>query len=294
MAEAEQVYTASPVKRKRRTQAELAELQAALYAEITQAPPYTVRQAYYQMSVQGMVPKTEAGYDVVQRELLKMRRAGKLPYSAIADSTRWMRKPRSYSSMEEALLETARSYRLNLWRDADVYVEIWLEKDALAGVIKDVTFMYDVPLMVARGFSSDTFLYPSGMHAASVGKPCYYYYFGDHDPSGVMIDRKVEEQLRAFAPNAEIHFQRVAITTEQIERWGLPTRPTKKTDSRAKNFQGESCELDSVPVNLLRKLVRDCIEQHIDPDRLRRLKAQEQLERESWMETLGAFDRVAS
>lgn len=294
MAETEQVYKASPVKRERRTQAELKALQEALYSEIMQAPPYTVRQAYYQMSVQGKVPKTESGYDVVQRELLKMRRAGTLPYSAIADNTRWMRKPKSYSSMEEALLAAARSYRLNLWRESPVYVEIWLEKDALASIVSEVTYLYDVPLMVARGFSSDTFLYPAGKHAADVGKPCFYYYFGDHDPSGIMIDRKVEQRLREFAPNAEIHFQRVAVTPDQIERWGLPTRPTKKSDSRAKNFQGDSCEVDSIPVNLLRRLVRECIEQHINPEHLARLKQQERDERESWLQTFSAFDRSAS
>ena len=70
-----------------------------------------------------------------------------------------MRKPRSYNSVEDALADTARLYRKSLWNDAESYVEVWCEKDALAGVIYPITANYDVPLMVARGFSSETFCY---------------------------------------------------------------------------------------------------------------------------------------
>ena len=92
---------------------------------------------YYQAEVACIpgIDKTEAGYAKVQRQVLDLRRAGRMSYEDIADATRWMRKPRSYNSVEDALAETARSYRRSLWRDADDYVEIWIEKDALAGVI---------------------------------------------------------------------------------------------------------------------------------------------------------------
>ncbi|WP_135230664.1 hypothetical protein [Deinococcus fonticola] len=294
MAASDETYKASPVKRHRRSKAELESVQKALYEEIRQGPPYTVRQAYYQMSVQGVVPKTDPGYDLVQRELLKMRRAGKLPHSWVADSTRWMRKDPSYSNIKEALVAAAQAYRRSLWNEAPVYVEIWCEKDALAGILSDVTIPYDVPLMVSRGFSSAPYLYSTGMHAARVGKPCYYYYFGDHDPSGVLIPKKVEEGITEFAPHAEIHFERVAVNEDQIRAWNLPTRPTKKTDSRAKTFVGESCELDAVPPALLRELARDCIERHIPPERLARLKRQEEEERATWLEAFSFLDKDAS
>ena len=87
-----------------------------------------------------------------------MRRAGELPYDWLADNTRWMRKPSTFNGVEEALRDTASLYRKALWTDADAYVEIWLEKDALAGVVYPVTGLYDVPLMVARGYASLSFL----------------------------------------------------------------------------------------------------------------------------------------
>ena len=57
----------------------------------------TVRQVFYQATVHNIVEKSEAGYAIVQTDLVQMRRAGSLPYDWLADSTRWMRKPRSFS-----------------------------------------------------------------------------------------------------------------------------------------------------------------------------------------------------
>jgi hypothetical protein len=107
----------------------------------------TVRQVFYQATVYDTVEKAETGYAKVQVDLTKMRRAGVLPYDWLTDNTRWQRKPDTFDSVEDALQETARLYRKALWKDIDAYVEIWLEKDALAGVVYPVTSMFDVPLM---------------------------------------------------------------------------------------------------------------------------------------------------
>src|SRR5262245_14722074 len=152
-------YETSPIKRHRSTKAEVEERREALLAIIDEGKPMTVRQVFYQATVRGLVEKAESGYAKVQVDLTKMRRDGSLPYDWLADNTRWQRKPRTFDSVEHALKATAALYRKNLWRDADSYVEIWLEKDALAGVIYEVTDVFDVPLMVARGYASLSFLY---------------------------------------------------------------------------------------------------------------------------------------
>src|SRR5262249_51806203 len=149
---------------------------------------------------------------------------GRVPYKWIADNTRWMRKPRTWSSLDTMLQDAAASYRRALWDDQDVYVEIWSEKDALAGVIFEVTREWDVPLMVTKGFPSESYLYEAAQYISELGKPAYLYYFGDHDPSGVAIDPSTEKGLRRLAPDAEIHFVRVAVTPEQIRELQLPTR----------------------------------------------------------------------
>jgi hypothetical protein len=118
-----------------------------------------------------------------------MRRAGGLPYDYLADNTRWQRKPRTFDSVEDALRDTAAFYRKNLWTTADWYVEIWLEKDALSGVIYPVTSLYDVPLMVARGYASLSFLHSAAEYINSLTVPAHIYHFGDFDPSGVNAGR---------------------------------------------------------------------------------------------------------
>ena len=272
-------YPASPIKRARSTKAEVESRRDALYDIVAESKPATVRQVYYLATVAGLVPKTENGYGMVQTDLTLMRRAGSLPYDWLADSTRWERKPRTFNSVEQALEDTARLYRKALWADADAYVEVWLEKDALAGVVYPITEKFDVSLMVARGYASLSFLNEAAKYIATLDRPAFIYHCGDYDPSGQDAARAIEETLREMAPEAEIHFERLAVTPAQIVNWRLPTRPTKTTDSRAKGFGVVSVELDAIPPGRLRDLVQKAIERHLPPEQYRVLKVAEASER---------------
>jgi hypothetical protein len=225
-----------------------------------------------------LVPKTEDGYQMVKTDLTVMRKDGSLPYGWIADSTRWQRKPKTFDGVQEALEETARVYRKALWADADAYCEVWLEKDALAGVVFPVASQFDVPLMVARGYASLSFVHSAAEFIAGLNVPAYIYHLGDYDPSGQDEARAIEKTPREMAPHAEIHFERLAVTPEQIRAWRLPTRPTKKTDSRAKSFSGDTVELDAIPPGQLRALVQRAIERHLPPDQYIVLKVAEESE----------------
>ena len=270
-----------PLKAQRRTKGEMEALRALLYKVVEADRPMTVRQVFYRMVSLGVIDKTEMEYkQTVGKQLTRMRRDWTIPYEWIADESRWMRKPRSYDSVEDALRQTAQFYRRRLWSETDAYVEVWLEKEALAGVLYAVTAEWDVPLMVTRGYPSLTFLHEAAQTIAAEGKPTFLYYFGDWDPSGVGIPRKVEQELREFLPDVDITFERVAVTPEQVEAWGLPTRPTKKTDSRSKNFEGDSIEVDAIPPARLRQLANDVIDRHVD-DRVFQVVAEaEESERE--------------
>ena len=117
--------------------------------------------------------------------------------------------------------------------------------------------MYDVPLMVARGYASLSFLHSAAEYINDLEVPAYIYHLGDFDPSGVNAGEKIEETLREMAPDAEIHFERIAVTPEQIGEWDLPTRPTKATDTRSKGFGDISVELDAIePDQLARRSCR--------------------------------------
>jgi hypothetical protein len=134
--------------RYRRTNDELAQIDAAILEIAEAEEPVTVRGLFYRVMSRGLVPKTEAGYGVVQRQTLKLRRAGELPYGWITDGSRLRLKPATWSSTQAALENTARMYRRDLWIDQELHVEVWTEKDAIRGVIYPVTEEYDVPLMI--------------------------------------------------------------------------------------------------------------------------------------------------
>jgi hypothetical protein len=265
-------------------------LRAAIHAAVAANQPMTCRQVFYALTTQDAIPKTEAGYRSVVRLLGLMREEGQLPFEWIADNTRWMQKPLTHGSIRAALDFTTRTYRRCLWDDMDVAVEVWLEKDALAGVLYDTTAEFDVPLFVTRGYASKSYLYEAATDLATDGVTTFIYYFGDHDPSGLDIPVKVEEALRRYAPEAEFQFERVAVTPEQIALWSLPTRPTKRTDTRSLGFEGGSVELDSIPLYRLRELARDCIERHVDAQVIADIRRTEDQERRELREIARAWE----
>ena len=197
------VYRTRPTKRgQRRTAADMEAIREALYVTLKHDKPMTVRQVYYQLVSQGVIAKTEAEYKgTVCRLLAQMRRDHLIPFSWVADNTRWMRKPTTYDSLSEMLQITKDTYRRALWSNQDAYVEVWLEKDALSGVVIEETDPWDVPLMVTRGYPSLTFLHAAAEEISAQEKPTYLYYLGDWDPSGVDIPRKVEADIRRYAPS---------------------------------------------------------------------------------------------
>jgi hypothetical protein len=281
--------TAPGTKRLRRTKGELAALDEQLYAIITDALAaglrrVTVRQVFYLAVGHGLVPKAEAqGYRRVQARLVELRKQGVVPWEWVVDNTRWRLKPASYAGLTVALDDLRIRYRRSVWEPQDCYVEIWTEKDAIAGLLSDATQEWDVPVVVCRGFSSLSFLHDEAALLSAQRKPVHLYYFGDYDPSGQVIPQAVERTLREFAPEADMHFRVAAVTPAQITRWGLLKRPTKRVGNpHAKRFvSDESVEVDAIPPPQLRQLVRSCVERHLDTENLAVLLEVEDAERES-------------
>jgi ribosomal protein S10 len=264
------------------TRANVARRRAAIREIVEAMHPMIVRQVYYQATVRGIVEKTDGGYDMVAYDLTLLRRSGEIPWDWIVDNLRECHRPWTCSSIEEALEAVAQQYRKSLWDDADCEVQIWLEKDSLANIIEPITRRYDVPLCVARGYSSLSFTREMA-RSMSDEVPVHVYHLGDLDPSGENAGEVLERTLREFAPDAEIHFKRLAVTPQQIKKWNLPSRPNKKDDSRTEAFEKkghmESVELDAIDPNKLRKLVEYAIRQHMPPDVYADLMRQEQREK---------------
>jgi hypothetical protein len=104
----------------------------------------------------GVYPDTsDPHYDACKRRILDMRRAGLIPYSWISDSTRRRLKPSSWSGLADFAETVAQAYRKDLWERQPDYLELFVEKDAMAGVIEPITAAYDVTLNVIRGNCSE-------------------------------------------------------------------------------------------------------------------------------------------
>jgi hypothetical protein len=273
---------------KRRTKAEIDVVKLEIEAVLRDDNLMTVRQVFYQLVVRGTIEKTERAYQgTVIRLLTEMRLSGEIPFAWIVDESRRRRETQTYDNISDAVRDTARFYRRSALREASDHAEIWSEKEALAGLIWDVASDYDVPVIVSKGMPSLTQLYGTAVEirrAAKAGKFTHIYQFGDHDPSGVLIPetiaRRLEqlcERLNCPAPDVE----RVALTEQQIAEFNLPSRPTKREgNAHARDFIGDSTELDALPARALRDMVRKCVERHIGAGQLEALRAAEASERE--------------
>jgi hypothetical protein len=261
--------------RKYITQAEKdAMLKASLDIIEEEGGVVTLRHLFYRLVGQGLLDKTEAGYKRLVNYTKDWRHSGVMPYTALSDSTRWYHGNIRYSSPEEAVASTLKNYRKDLWQDWNTHKEIWTEKDAMVSILLSVADPLGVKVFSTRGYASIASVAntaaPTISEHLSQGKYVNIYYFGDHDPSGKDIDRAVRNEIGRHLEGNEIvnfYFKRVAILPEDIEKYDLLTRPTKKTDSRSAKFKGESVELDSMDMRIVKQRVYDCIMENM-PDGL--------------------------
>src|SRR5215470_5104013 len=149
---------------KRRNRAQMAQLLGAIH-EILDGEPstITIRHLFYRLVGLNVIAKTELAYKGLCGHLSRWRKSGEVPYEAFSDSTRWHIKPPMYDGIEDALRRTRENYRRDLWAGQTHYVEVWVEKDAIAGVIVDVTREWGVPLFVCRGFASLSSMYSGSL-----------------------------------------------------------------------------------------------------------------------------------
>ena len=276
-------YGTSRTKRTRRTNAEMESLLDAVKSELASTSErMTIRHLFYRLANNAKaIAKTEAAYSNLCRHLSVWRKAGEIPYSAFVDSTRWYYGTTGFSSVEEALHDCAASYRKNLWRTEGRHVEVWCEKETIASLLSAAAARYGVQVFVCRGFASLSSLWDAAESFKGyreAGHDVHLLYFGDRDPSGVLVDQTLERTFRDTF-NVKIDLRRVAVTPEQIEQYNLPTRPTKTGTTHARGFVGESVEIDAMEPAELHRLVDDALSGFIDARALEAAKVAEESER---------------
>jgi hypothetical protein len=254
------------------TDEQMAARRQAEAAFVESMHPVTVRQVLYHMEVHhpDMIGKDD--YKMVAKDLADLRENGAVPYSYIIDNTRRTIRGYAYNSVCDGLQQFVEQYRTDIWANYDCLVQIWIEKDALAEVLTQTVLKYNVPLMVARGWSSLSFLHKEAQPFIGEERPIYIYHLADYDADGQGARDEIEAKLGEFAPGADINFIPLGVTAQQIRDWRLPTREPNRNSSRAAAWGNKRCaELDAIPPDKLRDLVEGAINNHMteeDKDRL--------------------------
>lgn len=271
-------YSSRSLKRHRMSKQELSLLLETSKKIIKEESIVTIRHLFYRLATEfHLIPKTQLGYNNLDKHLIKWRRSGTIDYSSFADNTRWYYGNSGYRQLSNAVRSLADGYCRDPWMEKRV--EIWTEKDAMASILLKAANKYRVRVFSARGFNSLTALYSIAQDfkfAQAEGREVFVYYFGDYDPKGLEIDNAMTNTLKNDM-GITISFERVAITPEQIIDLNLPTRPTKKHSGA---FEGDSVEVDVMKTKDIIALVDAAIEPHIDRDRWSAIQEAERLERE--------------
>lgn len=249
----------------------------------------TLRQLYYQFVARGLLANTEKNYNKLGNIVSDARRAGLIDWSAIEDRTRFLRILSSWDK-PQSILESARdSYHRDLWANQSKRLEVWIEKDALVGVIESICQENDVPFFSCRGYVSDSEMWSAATrriwkHHTVNGQDTLILHLGDHDPSGIDMTRDIESRLNIFTfHETNLEVRRIALTMEQIEEKKPPPNPAKVTDSRyegyASQYGNESWELDALEPQFISNLIRDEIELERDDEKWQEAFSQQEKER---------------
>lgn len=229
----------------------------------------TARQLYYQLVTRNIIPNQEKSYKLLTKTVSDGRLAGLIDWDAIEDRARAARFVGEWDSISQLVDGVCDGFRLPRWADQENYVELWVEKDALAGVLRPIAVRHHVVLMVNRGYSSQSAMYESAQRFIDANKPGVLFYLGDHDPSGEDMVRDIRERLEMFGVE-ELTVRKLALTMPQIQQYNPPPNPAKITDPRAAMYiqqHGQhSWEVDALPPEVLTQIITTAFDGVMDRD----------------------------
>jgi hypothetical protein len=245
----------------------------------------------------GIIFKDSSDYDACQRMLLNMRRARLIDFEDITDLTRERILAATWDNVPEYAETVARIYRKNLWQDQPEVVVIFIEKQAMEGVVRPVTDDYGVELIPIRGQASETPCWNIAQDWSEVDKPIKVYYLGDHDPAGLLIEQSLQERIRGYCGHWNVEWQRLAVTRQDFDNpellgFAVKRNPKQPNGPWARYLAeyGDRCvEADAISMNEIRRRVEQPILSHIDQAKWDRLQALEEGEKRQIREILSGL-----
>jgi len=271
----------------------------------------TARQLYYQFVSRDYIPNTQRSYKNLTSLLADARYAGFVDWDAIEDRGREPTIWSEYTSISECVEKAVRNFRLPRWEGQPHYVELWVEKQALAGVLEPLAAEFHATLMVNKGYSSASAMYSAAqrfMERANQAESNYYdedkseaepvlFYLGDHDPSGEDMVRDIGDRLKEFGVQ-RLEVRKLALTMDQVRQYRPPPNPAKTTDSRFTAYEAEhgnqSWEVDALPPNVLQQIIRTAFVGVVDAATMDTIKDREAKAKTKLRGALKKIDNDAS
>ncbi len=250
----------------------------------------------------------DALYDKVCVLVMQGRDYGLIDWTSIIDDGRDPELPHFWGSGADVLRAAWSGFRLDRWENQEHYVEVWTEKDSHVALMRQAVAGLYVPIQMCKGYGSSTALHDAAERFIERdNQQGVIIYAGDHDASGMDIDRDIEDRL-AFYDAYEVDVQRVALTFDQARQAKLsPERLKKRTrkdgrvvyaDTRGQGYfdrfkTDETWELDALDPAELQRLVRSAVESYIDPNAWAETEEREKAEREKLRKTADEWKAAA-
>jgi len=218
----------------------------------------TLRQLYYQLVARDYIPNKQAEYKKLSVTIKNARLAGLVDWVAIVDRTRELRTSPHWSSPKEVIKSAELGYSIDKWEGQPYRPEVWIEKDALTGVIAPICEQLDVPYFACRGYNSLSEMWRASNRFSNnlkVGQVPFIIHLGDHDPSGLDMTNDIIKRSELLTGRDDFTVKRIALNYDQVEQYNPPPNPAKFSDPRASDYIGKfgrsSWELDALdPVTI--------------------------------------------
>jgi hypothetical protein len=265
----------------------------------------TLRQLYYQCVSRDIIPNKQSEYKRLGSIVNDGRLAGLIDWNALEDRTRNVRSVSHWDSPEQIISAVANQYAIDKWDGQDVRPSIWVEKDALVGVVERIATELDVEYFSCRGYTSQSEMWGAAQRFiknAQNGQGTHIIHLGDHDPSGIDMSRDIEDRIRMFMTHhighaTHLEFTRIALNQDQIDLYNPPPNPAKSSDSRFQSYMNlhgdESWELDALEPQVLADLIRAKVEEIRDDNLYSEKQEQEFHEKEQLIKVSDNWSDVA-
>lgn len=227
------------------------------------------------------------------------RLAGKIDWLAIEDRTRFLRSEPHWSSPKSILDSVVDGWAIDKWSNQDCRPEVWIEKDALVGIVESVCSEMDVPFFSCRGYTSASEMWVGAQRLKGYiqkGQKPVIFHLGDHDPSGIDMTRDILDRMNLFMGGTEL--ERLALNMDQVEQYDPPPNPAKITDPRCGAYVrvhgGESWELDALEPRVLADIIRRAILSVRDEDDWNEAVEAEEADRARLAKVRDNFDELTA